>query len=74
MYKTVDDRVRTTRSTGTNYMVVPNIRSSTGRKAYSYRGPTYWNSLGVESRGLTERGQFKRHINKILCRDVNHPG
>ncbi len=33
MYKTVDNRQRTTRNTGTKYMKVPNIRSCVGRKS-----------------------------------------
>ena len=73
-YKTNDTRERTTRSTGTKYMGVPNLRTCVGRKAYSYRGPTFWNNLGADSRLMTDKEQFKRHINKVLCRDVNHPG
>ena len=74
MYKTVDDRNRVTRNTGTRYMKVPNIRSCSGRKAYSYQGPIIWNSLDNETRQITDKGAYKRHISKQLCRDVNHPG
>ena len=69
-----DDRIRSTRSTGTKCMKVPNIRSTIGRKAYSYRGPCFWNNLDIESRSIEKKEPFKRHISKALCRDVNHPG
>ena len=73
MYEPLN-RTRTTHTTGTNCMTVPNIRSCTGRKAYSYKGPTFWNSLDVEARCITEKEKLKKHINKLTCRDVNHPG
>ena len=66
MYQTVDDRVRATRSIGTNYMKVPNIRSCTGRKAYSYSGPSFWNKLDSDTRQLEDKTAFKRHISKEI--------
>ena len=74
MFQSVDDRSRRTRTTGTKYMKVPNIRSSMGRKAYSYWGPSFWNCLDSDTRGIDTKDAFKRHISKTICRDVNHPG
>ena len=73
MYKT-SNRPRTTPTPGTKLMDVPNIRSCIGRKAYSYKGPAFWNTLDSQPRCITEKEQFKKHINKLVCRDVNHPG
>lgn len=69
-----EDRVRSTRSENRNMMRVPDVRSVTGRKAYSYRGPSFWNTLENESRTITTKTTFKTHITKLFCRDVNHPG
>ena len=74
MYKNSDNIGRTTRRTGTKHMVVRDIRSCVGRKAYSYEGPNFWNTLDSDTRCMTGKEAFKRHINKIICRDVNHPG
>ena len=74
IFQSVDDRSRRTRTTGTKYMKVPNIRSALGRKAYSYRGPSFWNGLDTETRGIDNKDAFKHHISKAICRDVNHPG
>ena len=68
------NRVRITRTSGTKTMEVPNIRSCVGRKAYSYKGPSFWNTLNAETRCIEEKEKFKQHINKITCLDVNHPG
>ena len=65
---------RRTRSSDSKLMEVPNIRSCVGRKAHSYKGPSFWNGLRIETRCIKEKEKFKRHINKITCRDVNHPG
>ena len=67
-------RQRRTRATDTNVMEVPDIRTCVGRKAYSYKGPSFWNTLTADARCIEDKEQFKRHINKSICRDVNHPG
>ena len=75
MFVKVDDqRTRTTRSTATNYMNVVNVWSITGRKAFSFREPTFWNSIDETTRVIKNKNTFKSHIIKIICRDVNHPG
>ena len=74
MFNTVDDRAHNTRTTGTKVMKVPNIRTTTGRKAFSYRGPRFWNDLHSDCRQIDKKDTFKRHISKTICRDVNHPG
>ncbi len=74
MFETIEGRLRQTCATTSNYMLVPDIRSHTGRKAYSYRGPAYWNTLDVESRMIENKANFKTHITKEVCRDVSHPG
>ena len=67
-------RVRHTRTTDTNMMTVPNVKSITGRRAFSFRGPHFWNNLASESRLIENKNGFKKHISKEVCRDVNHPG
>ena len=74
LYKTIDDRPRTTRKTGMKFMKVPNIKSSMGRRAYSFQGPSFWNKLDDESKCIEDKNAFKRHISKLVCQDVNHPG
>ena len=67
-------RIRTTRSENQNLMNVANTRSVNGRKAFSYRGPHFWNNIENDARLLETKGSFKAHITKLICRDVNHPG
>ena len=75
MFKSKDEnRERTTRSTQTNQVEVENIRTVTGRKAFGFRGPNYWNKLNTDCRVITDKNEFKNHISKLICRDVNHPG
>ena len=68
------DRIRTTRSENQNLMNVANIKTVNGRKAFSYRGPHFWNILDNEARKIETKSNFKIHITKLICRDVNHPG
>ncbi len=68
------ERTRRTRSTNTNKMVIPKVKTMAGRKAFSYRGPHFWNNLDEESRQIENKNGFKKHISKEICRDVNHPG
>ncbi len=45
-FRPIDEtRVRTTRITQTNVMNVENNRSVHVRRAYSFRGPNFWNSI-----------------------------
>ncbi len=75
MFNPIDDtRERETRSTRTNLVKVTNVRTVTGRKAFGFRGPNFWNKLEAESRTITDKPAFKNHISKVVCRDVNHPG
>ena len=74
LYKTIDNKTRATRNTGTKYMIVPKINSCIGWKAYSFQGPTFWNTLDSETRQIEDKSAFKRHISKLACRDVNHRG
>ena len=75
MFKPLDEtRTRETRSTSTNQVQVKNVRTVTGRKAFGFRGPNFWNKLETESRTILDKPAFKTHISKTVCRDVNHPG
>src|ERR1700730_15328247 len=38
-------RTRSLRSSGTNLLKVPDIRTEIGRRSFSYAAPTLWNSL-----------------------------
>ena len=44
-----DTHVRTTRQSQGKMMNVPNIRTNTGRKAISYRGPNTWNNIATDT-------------------------
>ena len=54
------------RSSGTNLLVVPDIRSSMGRRSFSFSAPTLWNSLPLEIRSctcfLTFRNKLKTYL------------
>ena len=65
---------RVTRLTEANTMIVPNIVSDTGRKAFSYRGPRHWNTVSTEMRNVDKLTTFKNKLMKQMLRDVNHPG
>ncbi len=75
MFKPVDAQCeRETRSTRTNRVEISNVRTVTGRKAFSFRGPNFWNKLESDARTISDKPAFKTHISKVVCRDVNHPG
>ncbi len=75
MYILIDrDRMHSTRSENQNLMLVANIKSVNGRKAFSYRGPHFWNTLDNDIRQIENKSSFKTHITKVICRDVNHLG
>ena len=75
MFKQQDKaHTRVTRSSHTHQVKVDNIRTVTGRKAFGFRGPNFWNKLDTEARLIEEKTTFKNHISKIVCTDVNHPG
>ncbi len=66
--------VRTTRQTEGKIMNVPNIRTNTGRKSFTYRGPNFWNNLITEVRTIENKNNFKREVTRLTCLDENHPG
>ena len=72
--KSDNERVRETRSSNKYQVKVENIRTVTGRRAFGFRGPNFWNKIDSEARVIEEKGAFKNHISKLFCRDVNHPG
>ena len=57
---------RTLRSSGTNLLSIPDIRSSMGRRSFSYSAPTLWNSLPPDLRSCTSittfQGKLKTHL------------
>ena len=59
--------------TGDKKVKVPDIRSTTGRKGFSYRGQTFWNSVDEELKNSESVDAFKRTYLNRLLRDVNHP-
>ena len=64
---------RQTRSSDTD-VIVPNYRTTMGRKGFSYRGPQMWNTLTVELKNLETVNGVKNAYIRELLRDVNHPG
>ena len=59
--------------TGDKKVKVPDIRSATGRKGFSYRGPTFWNAVDEELKNCENVDAFKRTYLDKLLREVNHP-
>ena len=71
---TAETHIRTTRQTECKTMNVPNIRTNTGRKSFSYRGPNFWNNITSDIRIIENKNDFKREVTRITCLDENHPG
>ena len=67
------EAVRRTRRSNEENVQVPDIRSSLGRKAYSYRGPVFWNGIDNNIKLIQSKNSFKTEYTKFLLRDVNHP-
>src|SRR5579872_103681 len=44
---------RSLRSSGTNFLTIPDIRSSIVRRSFSFIAPTLWNSLPLHLRSCT---------------------
>ena len=72
--KTGDVHIRVTRNTESQAMIVLDIRSVIGRKAFSYRGPVKWNTLDRDLRQISSKNVFKNRLIKEFLRDVNHLG
>ena len=57
---------RSLRSSGTNLLSVPDIRSEIGRRSFSYAAPKLWNSLPPDLRSCTcistFQGKLKTHV------------
>ena len=53
-----------TRQTESNCMVVPHTRTAVGSKAFSVRGPSFWNSLLRDLRLNESFNSFKSIISK----------
>jgi len=57
---------RNLRSSGTNLLCVPDIRSEIGRRSFSYSAPKLWNSLPPDLRSCTcistFQGKLKTHL------------
>ena len=57
---------RSLRSSGTNLLSIPDIRSSIGRRSLSYAAPQLWNSLPPDLRSCTSiatfQGKLKTHL------------
>jgi len=57
---------RSLRSSGTNLLSIPDIRSSIGRRSFSYTAPKLWNSLPPDLRSCTSittfQGKLKTHL------------
>ena len=63
---------RTTRA-GDKRLVIPNLKTNMGRKAFSYRGPSHWEGLPVHLKNIKSPDVFKSECLKTICRDENHP-
>ena len=59
--------------TGGKKVKVPDIKSATGRKGFSYRGPVYWNKVSEDLKNCESINSFKVSCLDQILRDVNHP-
>ena len=57
---------RCLRSRGTNLLSVPNIRSSIGRRSFSFTAPTLWNSLPPDLRSCACITNFQGKLKTYL--------
>ena len=55
---------RHTRGAVGQVMQVKNLRTDTGRKAFSFQGPTMWNSLLVGLRSISVFEEFKKAVSE----------
>ena len=67
-------RSRATRRGDSNKVTVPKVDSDTGRKAFSYRGPFFWNELENDLKCQENKNIFKNAYLRKLLQDVNHAG
>ena len=67
------EAVRQTQRSNEDNVQVPDIRSNDGRKAYSHRGPVFWNKIDNAIKSIQSKNCFKTQYTKFLLRDVNHP-
>ncbi len=67
------EAVRQTRRSNEDNVQVPDIRSDVGCRAYSYRGPVFWNGIDNDIKSIQTKNSFKTQYIKYLLRDVNHP-
>ena len=67
-------KAKNTRNTRSGeQMVIPNLKTSFGRNAYSYRGPNHWHGIPSHIKGSKSVNVFQSEYLKLLLRDVNHP-
>ena len=52
---------------------MPDIKTTMGRTAFSYRGPEHWDKFPQNLKTTTSRDSFKSEYLKTLFRDENHP-
>ncbi len=65
---------RSTRRSNAKKVKVPRVDQECGRKAFSYRGPVFWNNLDTELKNKESKEAFRQAYIRELLRDQNHPG
>lgn len=60
------DPFRDLRSASENLLVIPDIRSSHGRRSFSFAAPTVWKSLSTELRLTNNLDEFRRLLKTHL--------
>ena len=63
---------RTTRA-GETRMALPSLKTSIGKKAFSYRGPDHWDKLPAIVKSAQSVNTFKSSYLKNLFHNENHP-
>ena len=48
---------------------IPLFKSRAGTSSSSFQGPTLWNNVSTENRGIDQRGRFKTAIKSIILNE-----
>ena len=65
---------RPTRTQNELLVQVPFVKTEVSRKAYSYRGPSLWNTVPADIKLCETVNSFKTAYTAHRPRDANHPG
>ena len=74
LHRVNEGQARTTRQRNHGNLQVPRCRTVAGGKAFSVRGPSFWNSLDNDLKLIEKFTEFTQEIRRILDQTYdNHP-